>query len=111
MRDWWPGLLVSLACWNGFARAEVSFPAKPVRFVVTSPPGGANDTLNRALGAKLTEFIGQPVVIDNRPGASGFVAAEIVAKAPAPPRHGVVQAHAVESMVPPPERRPPDDTR
>ncbi|MGH6891612.1 MAG: tripartite tricarboxylate transporter substrate-binding protein, partial [Dongiaceae bacterium] len=40
-------------------------------------------TLNRALGAKLMEFIGQPVVIDNRPGASGFVAAEIVAKAPA----------------------------
>ena len=50
---------------------------------MTSPPGGANDTLNRAIVAKLIEFVGQPIVIDNRPGASGFVAAEIVAKAPA----------------------------
>ncbi len=83
MRDGWPCLLFAVACWSGFAHAQVSFPTKPVRFVVTSPPGGANDTLNRALGAKLMEFIGQPVVIDNRPGASGFVAAEIVAKAPA----------------------------
>lgn len=76
-------LLVAAACCSGPVHAQAPFPIKPVRFVVTSPPGGANDTLNRALGAKLMEFIGQPVVIDNRPGASGFVAAEIVAKAPA----------------------------
>lgn len=82
-RDWFQVLLVAAACSSGLAQAQASFPYKPIRFVVTSPPGGANDTLNRALGAKLTEFIGQPVVIDNRPGASGFVAAEIVAKAPA----------------------------
>lgn len=82
-RDWGSHLLVAAACWSALAQAQSPFPSKPVRFVVTSPPGGANDTLNRALGAKLTEFIGQPVVIDNRPGASGFVAAEIVAKAPA----------------------------
>jgi tripartite-type tricarboxylate transporter receptor subunit TctC len=67
---------------SGLAHAQAIFPSKPIRFVVTSPPGGANDTLNRALGAKLAEFVGQPIVIDNRPGASGFVAAEIVAKAP-----------------------------
>jgi tripartite-type tricarboxylate transporter receptor subunit TctC len=83
IRDWWSGFLIAAACLSGLAHAQSTFPTKPVRFVVTSPPGGANDTLNRALGAKLTEFIGQPVVIDNRPGASGFVAAEIVAKAPA----------------------------
>ncbi|MGH8700774.1 MAG: Bug family tripartite tricarboxylate transporter substrate binding protein, partial [Burkholderiales bacterium] len=76
-------MLVAAACCSGLAQAQAQFPARPVRFVVTSPPGGANDTLNRALGAKLMEFIGQPVVIDNRPGASGLVAAEIVAKAPA----------------------------
>jgi tripartite-type tricarboxylate transporter receptor subunit TctC len=76
-------LLVAAVGCCGPAHAQAPFPIKPVRFVVTSPPGGANDTLNRALGAKLMEFIGQPVVIDNRPGASGFVAAEIVAKAPA----------------------------
>jgi len=82
-RDGWRSLLLAAACCSGLAQAQAPFPSKPVRFVVTSPPGGANDTLNRALGAKLMEFIGQPVVIDNRPGASGFVAAEIVAKAPA----------------------------
>jgi tripartite-type tricarboxylate transporter receptor subunit TctC len=76
-------VLVTAVCFRGLAHAQANFPTKPVRFVVTSPPGGANDTLNRALGAKLIEFLGQPVVIDNRPGASGFVAAEIVAKAPA----------------------------
>ena len=83
IRDGWSGFLVAAACFSGFAHAQVSFPTKPIRFVVTSPPGGANDTLNRALGAKLMEVFGQPVVIDNRSGASGFIAAEIVAKAPA----------------------------
>jgi tripartite-type tricarboxylate transporter receptor subunit TctC len=83
IRDGWSGFLVAAACFSGFAHGQVSFPTKPVRFVVTSPPGGANDTLNRALGAKLMEVFGQPVVIDNRSGASGFIAAEIVAKAPA----------------------------
>jgi len=82
-RNGWLVLLVAAACGSSLAQAQAAFPRKPVRFVVTSPPGGANDTLNRALGAKLTEFFGQPVVIDNRPGASGIVAAEIVAKAPA----------------------------
>jgi tripartite-type tricarboxylate transporter receptor subunit TctC len=67
----------------GQACAQAAFPVKPIRLVVTSPPGGANDTLNRALVAKLSEFLPQPIVIDNRPGASGIVAAEIVAKAPA----------------------------
>jgi tripartite-type tricarboxylate transporter receptor subunit TctC len=82
IRDWGCCLLVIAVWGSGPVQAQAPFPYKPVRFVVTSPPGGANDTLNRALGAKLTEFIGQPVVIDNRPGASGIVAAEIVAKAP-----------------------------
>ncbi|MGH8662138.1 MAG: tripartite tricarboxylate transporter substrate binding protein, partial [Burkholderiales bacterium] len=68
-RERWLVVLVAAACWSGPVQAQASFPAKPIRFVVTSPPGGANDTLNRAIGAKLMEFIGQPVVIDNRPGA------------------------------------------
>ncbi|HEY7744085.1 MAG TPA: tripartite tricarboxylate transporter substrate binding protein [Burkholderiales bacterium] len=82
-RDWWLCLLLVALGGSGLAHAQGAFPAKPIRFVVTSPPGGANDTLNRAIGAKLMDLTGQPVVIDNRPGASGFVAAEIVAKAPA----------------------------
>lgn len=82
-RDWRLCLLLAVASVCGQAHAQAPFPTKPIRFVVTSPPGGANDTLNRALAAKVSEFIGQPIVLDNRPGASGFVAAEIVAKAPA----------------------------
>jgi tripartite-type tricarboxylate transporter receptor subunit TctC len=82
-RDRWLWFLVAVASCCGHAQAQAVFPVKPIRLVVTSPPGGANDTLNRALVAKLSEFIPQPIVIDNRPGASGIVAAEIVAKAPA----------------------------
>ncbi len=58
------------------------FPNRPIRFLVTSPPGGANDIQSRTIGQKVSELLGQPVVIDNRGGASGMIAAEIVAKAP-----------------------------
>ncbi len=59
-----------------------AFPDKPVRFVVGFTPGGPSDILARALGQKLAERWGQQVVIDNRPGAGGNLAAEIVAKSP-----------------------------
>lgn len=58
-----------------------NFPSRPIRVVVTSPAGGSNDILNRTLAARISQNVGQPVVIDNKPGASGFVAAETVAKA------------------------------
>lgn len=60
-----------------------NYPERPLRLLVTSPPGGANDIQSRIIGQKLAERLGQPVVIDNRGGASGMLAAEIVAKAPA----------------------------
>ncbi len=74
------GLLLAALCSFGLALAQSPFPSKPVRLIVTSPPGGSNDILNRIVGAKLAELLAQPVLIDNRPGASGFVAAEMVAK-------------------------------
>ena len=61
--------------------AERAYPTKPIRLVVPYPPGGGNDTVARAIGQKLTEAWGQQVIIDNRPGANGLVAGEIVAKA------------------------------
>ena len=56
------------------------YPNRSIRIVVPFPPGGTSDILARAIGQKLTEEWGQPVVADNRPGASGNIACEIVAK-------------------------------
>ena len=81
MRGGLAGLLIASACC--IAHAQAPFPNRPIRLIVTSPAGGANDILNRTLAAKLSESIGQPLLIDNRPGASGFVAAEMVAKSSA----------------------------
>ena len=77
MRVGLAGLLIAACC---VAHAQGAFPTRPIRLIVTSPAGGANDLLNRSLAPKLGELLAQPVLIDNRPGASGFVAAETVAK-------------------------------
>jgi tripartite-type tricarboxylate transporter receptor subunit TctC len=61
--------------------ADRSFPVKPVRLLVPYPPGGGNDTMARAIGAKLTEEWHQQVIIDNRAGANGLVAAELTISA------------------------------
>ncbi len=71
-------LFVAVA-FSGGAKAQ-AWPEKPVRFVVGFTPGGPSDILARALGQKLAESWGQQVVIENRPGAGGNIAAEAVAK-------------------------------
>jgi tripartite-type tricarboxylate transporter receptor subunit TctC len=58
------------------------YPVKPVRFVIAFSPGGPSDILTRLIGTKLAESLGQPFIFDNRPGAGGNVAGEIVAKSP-----------------------------
>jgi len=63
--------------------ATAQYPARPIRIVVTIPPGGAPDITARLVGQKVSESIGQPVVVENRPGANGNTAADLVAKSPA----------------------------
>ncbi|HET7199871.1 MAG TPA: tripartite tricarboxylate transporter substrate binding protein [Burkholderiales bacterium] len=58
-----------------------TYPSKPIRVVVGFPPGGGNDIIARLLGAKMQEAWGEPVVIDNKPGANSIIATEFVAKA------------------------------
>jgi len=65
------------------AAQAADYPAKPVRMVIAFSPGGPSDILSRLIGSKLSERMGQPFVFDNRPGAGGNIAGEIVANSPA----------------------------
>src|SRR5688500_13003932 len=61
--------------------AGPAYPAKPIRLIVGFPPGGTNDILARLLAPRLTEQLGQAVVVENRPGANAIIGTEVVAKA------------------------------
>jgi tripartite-type tricarboxylate transporter receptor subunit TctC len=66
----------------GATAPMAQYPSRPVRIVVTIPPGGAPDLTARIVGDKIAPGLGQPVVIENRPGSNGNIAAELVAKSP-----------------------------
>lgn len=63
--------------------ASAGYPSKPIRWIIDFPPAGVSDILTRTVGQKLTEYLGQAFVYDNRPGANGIIANALVAKAPA----------------------------
>ncbi|WP_439607033.1 Bug family tripartite tricarboxylate transporter substrate binding protein [Hydrogenophaga sp.] len=72
--------LTSAAPLSVFAQSD--FPNRPVRWVVGYPPGGGTDALARNVGQQLSSQLGQPVVVDNRPGAAGIIGAQTAAKSP-----------------------------
>lgn len=83
-------LLLAIVCTSGLAAASAvnrlsdpatHYPARPIRFIAPTSPGGANDVLARMLGARMTAAWGQQVVVDVRPGAGGIVGSEIAARA------------------------------
>jgi tripartite-type tricarboxylate transporter receptor subunit TctC len=76
---YWLVLLLAIA---PAASAQETYPARPIKLVVTVPPGGAADFIARLVGAKLSDSMRQSVIVENRAGASGTIAADAVAKAP-----------------------------
>lgn len=84
-------LIAALSCLFGFFTQLMvavplhaqDFPVRPMRLIVPWPPGGGTDTTARNMGPKMAELLGQPLVIDNRPGAAGLIGTELAARAPA----------------------------
>lgn len=93
----------SLMALAAMACAQTAFPSKPIRLIVAFPPGGSTTVVARLLGQKLTERLGQPVVVDNRPGGNGVIASEELVRAP-PDGHTllmVVNTHAINPLMMP----------
>jgi tripartite-type tricarboxylate transporter receptor subunit TctC len=71
--------LAALILWPAFAAAQ-AYPTRPIRVIVTFPPGGSTDTLARAMQPHLEKSLGQPIIVENRPGAGGDIGVDAVAK-------------------------------
>jgi tripartite-type tricarboxylate transporter receptor subunit TctC len=78
---WLSVALAALAAAPAFAGAADDYPTHPVRFIVPYPPGGSTDNVGRVLSLKLQDALGQPFVIDNRPGAGAAIGVDLAAKA------------------------------
>src|SRR5882762_3792148 len=94
-------LIIALA-FAGPAFAQ-GWPTKPIRMIVPYTPGGYTDFMARAVGQKLSEALGQPIIFENRPGANAIIGTDIVAKA-APDGYTigtVIAAHAVNATLNP----------
>jgi tripartite-type tricarboxylate transporter receptor subunit TctC len=72
---------VVAALWVGAAVAQQNYPTKPIRFIVTFPPGGSSDLIARALAPVLSDRLHQQVLVENKPGAGGNIGMDLVAKA------------------------------
>lgn len=83
MRSSFCGWLLVLCCALGVVLpADAQYPTRPVRLILAFPPGGGTDTLGRILGPRMSQGLGQQVVVENRPGGGANIGAEIAAKSP-----------------------------
>jgi tripartite-type tricarboxylate transporter receptor subunit TctC len=81
------------------ASAQEGYPAKPIRLIVPSSPGGGTDTTARAIAPRLTERLGQQIVVENRPGAAAMIGSEYVARS-APDGYTILLAQSTITIVP-----------
>ena len=95
---WRAAALTALCAFAAQAAAQSGYPNKPIKYIVVFAPGGTTDILARLIGPKLSEALGQPVVVENRPGAGGSVGSELLAKS-APDGYtiggGTISSHAI----------------
>jgi len=91
-------LLLAIALIVPLAAAAQPYPSKPIRFVVPYPAGGQLDTVARIVGERVSESVGEPVIVENKAGAGGNIGADLVAKS-APDGYtilmGAVATHAI----------------
>ena len=94
--------LLAAPCLAPFVAKAADFPSKPIRFIVPYAPGGTTDLVARTVGQKVSEKLGQPVLIDNRGGAGGNIGMDAVAKA-APDGHtigfGAISTNALNPLI------------
>src|SRR5215471_1151730 len=90
--------LASLAALAPASAQQGGYPAKPVKLVIPYPPGGGTDITGRAMAQRLSEFLGQSVVIENKPGATGMIGAASVARS-APDGYTVLFGAASEMAI------------
>ena len=84
-------IAMTLACASGWVQAQ-NFPTKPIRFIAPFPPGGSTDFLARIVALKMSESLGQQVVVENRGGAGGTIGVELAAHSP-PDGYTIVMGH------------------
>src|SRR5258706_4718818 len=106
----WKIMLLAAVCvYSGAVMAQSAYPTKPVRLIVPFPPGGAVDVIGRIVSGRLSERLGQQVVVDNRGGANAIIGTELAAKA-VPDGHTILIVPAGHAITPSVMRKLPYDT-
>ena len=101
--------VIVMSCVVSAALAQDGYPNRPIKIIVPFSPGGGGDAVVRSISEKLGERLGQPIIIDNRPGASGFIGAQVVATA-APDGYTILMGFDGSLVVAPNLMKAPFDT-